>query len=86
METCVGVRLLIIFAYKVLKIYDFGQDALDMDSFVAMVIPFLVTMTHLERFMVYCDGNVETRQNLLIKIRGIPWKASLMCRNQVLEC
>ncbi|KAG5386212.1 hypothetical protein IGI04_037682 [Brassica rapa subsp. trilocularis] len=62
---------------KILKIYDFGQAALDMDSFVAMVRHFLVTMPHLERFMVYCDGNARLAWIYISrKIQEISRKAS----------
>ncbi|CAH8360416.1 unnamed protein product [Eruca vesicaria subsp. sativa] len=66
---------------KVLKVYDFGQATKEIDRFVAMMNHFLVNMAQLERFIVYCDGNDETRHDLLIRIQG---KASPNCRNQVL--
>ncbi|KAH0912204.1 hypothetical protein HID58_035525, partial [Brassica napus] len=68
---------------KVLKIYDVGQAALEMDRFIGMVRHFLVTMPHLESFLVYCDGSAETRMNLSRGIRRIQGKASPMCRIQV---
>lgn len=69
---------------RVLKIHDFGQATAEMDRFLVMVRHFLVTMPHLERFTVYCDGSTETRANLSRRIRGIRMRASPMCRIEVI--